>query len=393
MANYPHLQYSVNAVRKAGELLKRPIVIDDAFGLEERDAVIEAFSVANSFRDSHVYPMRSIRLSVLQRMRRMGVTGLTAARPKRMSSIRRKLASGSMKLDQMQDLGGVRIITDDNAGVQAVIGMIRDGYLHRIRKEYPYIHEPKADGYRSHHVVFEYVGEGRSEPFDGRRIELQIRTRLQHTWATAVEAIGLFRGEDLKHGNGSEDWLRLFALASAEFSYSEGCPIHPSMPDRNDRIRELKDLNARLQATQTLENIKNLTHYAENFIFNRARFYLIRYETDHRVRVEPYHSPVAGAVSLARLEEQIEAGENDSKVVLVEVDKIDRLVETYPNYFGDVSLFVRNLKSICEGRSAVEYSMIPQERVPTRRVERGDSSNLRRSYSRWTDAWTGNGRR
>lgn len=392
MANYPRSQFSADVVRQAGKRLKKPIIVDESFGPDEREKVVEAFSIANSWRDSHVYPMRSIRLSIMHRMRRMGVAGLTAARPKRMSSIRKKLAGSTIHLDQMQDLGGCRVIADDNVGVQAIIRSIREDFIHTIRKEQPYIEEPKPDGYRSHHVMFDYVGRGLNAAFDGRRVELQVRTRLQHSWATAVEAVGLFRGEDLKHGGGDEDWLRLFALVSAEFAHTEQCPINPSMPVRSDRIRELKDLNRRLGAVDTLENIKVATNFAENYLYTRGKFYLIRYGTDHTVSVEPYNSPIAGASTLGAIEEQIEIGANDSKVVLVEVEKIDKLIETYPAYFGDVGLFVRNLKSICDGRDAIEYSMLAQERVPTRRVEKGDPSNLRRRYTKWFDDWTGNKR-
>lgn len=385
MANYPRLQYPMNVVRKAGKFLRQPIVFDQNFGPEDKAAVIEAFTIANSFRDSHVYPMRGIRLSVLHRMRKLGVMGLTAARPKRMSSIRRKLTAGSNNLDQINDLGGCRVITDDNEGVQAIIRSIHEDFRHVIRREYPYIEKPKDDGYRSHHIVFDYVGQGRSAQYHGRRIELQLRTRLQHSWATAVEAIGLFRDEDLKHSEGNHDWLRLFALMSAEFSHVEGCAVHPTMPCRSDRVREIRHLNSFLRATSTLEDLKNLTDYAANYIYDPGRFFLIHYGKDHRVRVESFNSAVVGANNLRGLEERIVVGEETSKVVLVEVDKIDKLVETYPSYFGDVSLFVRNLKSICDGRDAIEYSMIPQERVAVKKLIPGDPSRLRRRYSNWTD--------
>lgn len=388
MANYPQLLYPMNVVRKAGKFLRQPIIIDDDFGPDQKAAVIEAFTIANSFRDSHVYPMRSIKLTVMRRMRMLGVTGLTASRPKRMTSIRRKLAEGSNNLDQINDLGGCRIITDDHAGVRAILESIHQDSKHRIRREYNYIDEPKVDGYRSHHVVFDYVGSGKTAMYDGRRIELQIRTRLQHAWATAVEAMGLFRDEDLKHGEGDPDWLRLFALVSAEFSHVESCPVHPAMPPRLDRIPEIRDLNANLKATGVLDDLRMLTNYAENSIYGDQRFFLIRYGKDHQVRVEGYHSAELGANTLRGLEEQIVVGENESKVVLVEVDRIEKLYETYPSYFGDVSLFVDNLRRICEGRDAIEYSLVPQERVSVSRPPPGDPSQLRRRYNQWDDAIT-----
>lgn len=376
----------MNVVRRAGEFLKKPIVVDESFGSTEKAAVVDAFTVANSFRDSHVYPMRGIKLSVMHRMRQLGVSGLTAARPKRMTSIRRKLTEGTNKLDQIQDLGGCRVIADDNEGVQAILASILGDFRHTIRKQFPYISEPKADGYRSHHIVFDYVGSGPSEIFNGRRIELQIRTRLQHSWATAVETMGLFRDEDLKHGLGDPAWQRLFALVSAEFSYVESCAVHASMPDRSSRVAEIKHLNAKLRASESLDKVRVATNYVRNYVRSEGKYILIRYNKDHKVHVETFSSVMNGAHSLRVIEEQIVLGENDAKVVLVEVDKIERLADAYPNYFGDVSLFVQNLRSICEGKDAIEYSMVPQERVQMVRPPAGDPRSLSRRYGQWTDA-------
>ena len=73
-------------------------------------------------------------------------------------------------------------------------------------------------------MVFKFSGTGQEEVYNGRRVEIQIRTRLQHSWATAVEALELFRRENLKGGEGSPNWLRLFKLMSAEFAVAENSP-------------------------------------------------------------------------------------------------------------------------------------------------------------------------
>src|SRR5690606_40369694 len=69
----------------------------------------------------------------------------------------------------------------------------------------------------SHHLslVFQ-ANKKQDESYVGRRIELQVRTRLQHSWATAIEAVSLYRNQDLKHHHGDADWLRLFVLTAAE---------------------------------------------------------------------------------------------------------------------------------------------------------------------------------
>jgi hypothetical protein len=86
MSEYPKLAYSPKDVRRAGR-----IICENVWTPENRDQILEAFAIANNWRDSHLYPMRSTRVSVAQRMRWRGLKGYTAARPKRMISIRRKL--------------------------------------------------------------------------------------------------------------------------------------------------------------------------------------------------------------------------------------------------------------------------------------------------------------
>ena len=55
-------------------------------------------------------------------------------------------------------------------------------------------------------------------------IELQIRTRLQHAWATAVETMGIFIDHSLKSSQGPQDWLDFFSLVGNAFAYIEGSP-------------------------------------------------------------------------------------------------------------------------------------------------------------------------
>lgn len=77
--------------------------------------------------------------------------------------------------------------------------------------------------------MYTYVGRKGRAVHDGRRFEVQIRTQLQHAWATTVEAVGLFRGEQLKNHQGSAECLRFFELISGELAEAESCPVPESV--------------------------------------------------------------------------------------------------------------------------------------------------------------------
>ena len=360
----------MNSVRRAGKRLAKEIIYSDV----KRDEILHTFDIANSWRDSHVYPMKSVRFSVLQHMRHAEIGGFTAARPKSMASIRTKLRRLGCQLDQINDLAGCRAVVDDIEGVDRLISVCRDKLKHTLRQEYDYINAPKEDGYRSHHFVFLFNCNGERRAFNGRRVEVQIRTRLQHAWATAVEAVGLFRGEDMKAGHGNLDWLRLFQLMSAEFAYTERCTAIGDTLSRHTRVGEIRELASRLKAIAFLDDLKNATHYVQRFVRGEdARYYLVRY--DHRtneVTVEPKATASDGMASVGLQERRIELESDDAKVVLLAVDKVDQLAEAYPNYFGDVSLFIKNLKAslravyICLGQhtTTVIVRLVFSKRCP-----------------------------
>ena len=250
MARYPILAYPKKEVVRVGDTLRRRIP-------EDRPAeALHAFRVAYDWRNSHAYPMRKIRRELGGRVRKLHIEGIAAARMKRMSSIRKKLKKLPFNLTQIQDLGGCRAILPSIDNVRALIAAYRAGAsIHMLRNETDYIERPKPDGYRSFHFVLSFQGQDEELIYDGRRIEVQIRTELQHSWATAVEAVGLFRDEDLKAGEGDSDWLRLFALMGSEFAEIEKSPLVAGTPAFALRRQELRYLNHKLKAVDTLENL------------------------------------------------------------------------------------------------------------------------------------------
>ena len=123
-----------------------------------------------------------------------------------------------MKLSKMQDIGGCRAVMASVEHVRQLVRKYeRSKHNHRFLKAFDYISYPKESGYRSYHLVYQYQSY-RSPEWNGLRIEVQLRTRLQHAWATAVEAVGTFTQQGLKASLGDPDWWRFFALMGTAIS-------------------------------------------------------------------------------------------------------------------------------------------------------------------------------
>jgi Region found in RelA / SpoT proteins len=365
---------------RAGDVIASDLIWTD----ETAERIREAFAIANNWRDSHAFPMRSIRYAARYYMRKYGMEGITAARLKRMQAIRRKLTRIKLSLNQLQDLGGCRLILPDITSVQTLADILKEQTRHELKKENDYIRFPKNDGYRSHHLIFGFRGrDAASKSYDGRRIELQLRTRLQHSWATAIEAVGLFRGEELKNHQGSEEWLRFFMLMSAEFSDAERCAVPPNSPEKGERQREIQDLTRSLNALSVFDSVSHGVLGTEIPLAPgyAPSHYLIRYDhATKTVHVQPYSKMIAATSSYDKAEASDNATSNPTQnVVLVEVDKIENLKAAYPNYFGDVELFKSQLRLITLGKSAVEYSTAKQPPKPLQPAERVDLSWFYRS--------------
>lgn len=380
MDRYPRFDYSNRDVKRAGEVIASNLVWTD----ETAPRIREAFSIANSWRDSHAYPMRSVRFTAIHYMRKHGLQGITAARLKRMQAIRRKLRRIRLSLNQLQDLGGCRVILPSISQVRVLTDVLKDQTRHDLRSEDDYLVNPKNDGYRSHHLMLNFCPNSTAtEGYSGRRIELQIRTRLQHSWATAVEAVGLFRGEELKNHQGSAAWLRLFMLMSGEFAEAERCPIPPGCPEGDERQREIRYLEKELEAVTVLDSVSHGIHGTEFPLVQgyHPTHYLIRYDRATRtVHVAPYDKVIAAAHSYDSAEQMDnETGNDTQNVVLVEVDKIENLKAAYPNYFGDVELFKSQLRLITRGQSANEYLAVRQTPRPLLPPDSVDPAWLRRS--------------
>jgi ppGpp synthetase/RelA/SpoT-type nucleotidyltranferase len=215
---------TASQVNKAGRLLRtwwaNPTLVPRE--------VYSAFDVLNEYRAAHSRPLIKATNGLRSMVRSEHCTVEVSQRLKRMNTILEKLCRHpTMALSTMQDIGGCRAIVaniDELRRVERRVARTRPP----VRID-DYVAAPRSSGYRAIHLIVQY---------DARCIEIQLRTRLMHDWAVAVERFGGRMGEDLKSGRGPTEVLEWLELVAEALAIEDAGEVVDSI--FMDRIRDLR---------------------------------------------------------------------------------------------------------------------------------------------------------
>ena len=201
---------SGKSVKKAGECL----INQDMYCEEHKDKLSEAFDILSMYRFGFVTPLENALKRITPYVTSEESSPLFSKRLKRHVSIVKKLRRfPQMNLKNMQDIGGCRVIVSSNKKVYKIVRALKKLPEFKLGGEYrvkDYIENPKSDGYRSYHIIGKFLDDIGSE----RRVEVQVRTKIQHYWATALEIVDLFTRQSLKSNQGEQNWQVFFQETS-----------------------------------------------------------------------------------------------------------------------------------------------------------------------------------
>ncbi len=343
---------SKSAIRKSGNIIRTST---------NKTEIDEAIKVLSSWRAYHSLPLNAIQKFIKRKIGNKYSSCIIGQRLKRMPSIIGKITRfPQMATERMQDVGGIRIILPTVADVYKVHKILSDSRMkHTLEKDpFDYIQEPKGDGYRSLHQVFKYSRA--SYPYlEGMRIEVQIRTKLQHCWATAVETLGMIDEESYKTGEGGAKTKRFFKIVSALFSLRENtdktpCPVIAELRDvpESELIDELKTINEELNV---IGKLNSLAVSIKSISSNKSKKSFYYYVLELTVIKDSLATVIISPFGKA-YEEQAEsyyrAREEDTKdqlnksILLIRSKNIKDIKKAYPNYFLDTQMFVKILEEI-----------------------------------------------
>ena len=325
------MRLSNSVINKIGDVIRR----DDG-----DNAYKEAVAILNDWREAHGAVLDEFYDRSVELAHRIDSNIMVAQRLKRLPTIIGKLNRfKTMRLSSMQDIAGVRIIANDMTQLEEIDKQLLewDG-LERVDD---YIEQPKNSGYRSKHFIFKK---------DNMFVEVQLRTQIQHLWATSVESTDILRGSKLKEQDDNSYWHDFFCQVSSIFAIAEDAPAIEGFEGKTtDEICEAL-----------------MSNIGKNRIYSRIMsFALANYEVGNRETDDAYYLVITQKfkerksivneykedeyhLAFEEYTKQEQKKDDNQQTVLVVVNQIKKLREAYPNYFMDLAKFVGAIDYILE---------------------------------------------
>ena len=346
--------FSKSKIDSAGSIL-----INEKSSAEEKE---KALVILDNWRAIHRYPMHIFKKRLKMVSEKIDKDAISVQRLKRLPSTLKKLQriySGNkptMKLSQMQDIAGCRAVMPN---IELARKLYKESYIkgdlkHKKVNEKDYITYPKEDGYRSIHLIYRYKSnkEGKKE-YNGLLVEIQIRSKLQHLWATAIETVDFFTRQAIKSNEGQKEWMDFFRLVSSAFAMMENTSLVPNTPtDKTELYSQIKDKEKELQVVnvmggwgQAVKVFKEVTKEKPDL-----QFFLLDLDiAGGKLNLSGYtKKQEEEAIYDYEKAEKRNQGKKEYDVVLVGADTINDLKKAYPNYFVDTKGFLINLKKILD---------------------------------------------
>lgn len=332
------MKYSRNKLNNAGRAV---VAGEDVF------KVTEAITLIDDWRAMHQPVLDRMASQVLQIFTSNNIPiAFSSKRLKRMVSIVNKLKHNpTMGLGGIQDIGGARFAFEDIPTLLSASRLLQDASLDgfELKSNYDYVAQPKESGYRSIHFVYKYHSD---DDYDGILVELQIRTRLQHDWATAVETAELISQSPLKASAGDEHWQDYFKLVSAIFAQRERQPVADAFENYSeaDFCKQYDAVERKHRFTEQLDALVGAVQMVSEHSFSKG--YVVVH-IDYRKKMAQLRHFKNDEIDVANeLYSKVESSitRETGAVVLVSVSDMNELREAYPSYFLNAYEFISALR-------------------------------------------------
>ena len=328
----------------------------------------ESIRLIQNYRETHLYPLMLIRNHLSHPVRKVSKQAIIARRLKRLATIIDKLErptldgkqANAIRLTRMQDIGGCRVILPKLRHLYKLKESLESSKsVHQIIKSVDYLHNPKDSGYLGVHLVYScFSGQEADSGWKGTRIEVQLRTELQHAWATSLEIIDTLENLNLKTSlSGHGHWRRFFYIAGRLVAHEEQAFSIPE-DEINGFIEEFTELESQLEVRKALgkfslaiklmthggiKNNKDIKNHKGMFLIVMKKAENIKEKINLDVELTPFKEDQTDGALIALEESELK---DDVLVsVLVSAADVKNLEKAYPNYLGSTVQFTDFINS------------------------------------------------
>ncbi len=243
-----------------------------------------------------------------------------------------------MGLSQMQDLGGCRAIVETLDDVRQLVEVYEKKPLKAIKVKWKrdYIAQPRETGYRGVHLVCEYQSPNEKQAvYNGRRVEIQIRSRLQHVWATSVEIVDTFTGQKLKSGIGRADWDAFFVSLGRVLADFEKPWKKENKQAAYEHAQELRKHLDKLNVVDFMKGVQVALPHTKGRADAGAEAFVIVLDIGKRtISVESFRDEEAASRKYLELEKE-HFDDDQVQVLTAGAGAVKNLHRAYPNYYLD----------------------------------------------------------
>ena len=336
---------SKSQVDKAGKKIRE--------SLNKNSTYKKSINVVKKWRSNHSESLRSVRYHIEYEGKKIDNGSLTIQRLKRIISIENKLKRSTVRLSKMQDIGGCRIIVSDiNKLIKLKENLSQANPRNKkLINVVDYTLKPNLKtGYRGIHLIYKC-----SEEY---QIEAQLRTKLQHYWATSVEIAGTYLNQNIKAGIVEEkfnDWLEFFRLSSILFAQEEyrknnSCVVQYEENENEEIIKQkILGINRKINALYKLGSysFSNAALEENNLIEGDKHFILKVDEEKGRINILSFskNQEENAKKKYSALERQ-NLKNSEINIVMVSAKSLREIKTGFPNYFADSRLFIQKLSGI-----------------------------------------------
>lgn len=331
-------QFDPEEIDEAGRILARMYASGE--DINQRP---ELTTLISRWRAVHGVPLHTFRDNF---SRKVGKNGIVAQRLKRLPTMLSKLKRlKRFGLSELQDIAGCRVIVKTPDDAFRLASDYAESRIRHVRSGYKnYISNPKVSGYRGLHLIYAYQSDRRAE-LNGLQTEIQLRSELQHQWATAVETAGAFTGDNLKSGDGNTTWLRFFALMGSLIANMENAPSVPGTPlSRGRLIDEIRACDSEIGISEQLKTFRAISLGLQNFNRYKNPWVVLVMNLDAgRTTGRLFKAEEEERAGTWFIQQELEnRGNPKIEVAMLSAKSLSELRRAYPNFIADLAGF-RNL--------------------------------------------------